>query len=43
MVDERGDQAKSYTLRLVILWALVTIPLGWGLWQTILKTTQLFK
>ena len=41
MTDDRGG--KSYFVPLVILWTLVAIPLGWGLWQTILKTSQLFK
>ena len=30
------------TLRLVLVWAWISLPLGWGVYQTILKSLPLF-
>jgi hypothetical protein len=30
------------TLRLVLAWAWISLPLGWGVYQTILKSLPLF-
>jgi hypothetical protein len=30
------------TLRLVLAWGWISLPLGWGVYQTILKSLPLF-
>ena len=39
--SERGSGALAF--RLVAAWALVGIPLGWGVWQVIQKSLDLFR
>jgi hypothetical protein len=34
--------SKVLTLRIVISWALVCVPLAWGILQTVLKSLPLF-
>jgi hypothetical protein len=43
MPDDKPTSTRSYALRVALLWTLVAAPLLWGLWQTILKTAQLFQ
>lgn len=33
----------SYRIRLALSWALVAIPLGWGIWQVVRKSLDLFR
>ena len=33
----------SSTLKLVAAWALVGVPLAWGVWQVFKKSLDLFK
>jgi hypothetical protein len=35
--------APSTTLRLVASWLLVLIPLGWGVYQSVVKSLPLFQ
>jgi hypothetical protein len=30
------------TIRLVLLWLLVGVPLGWGIWRTMVSSLTLF-
>jgi hypothetical protein len=44
MVDERQAGQRSSNWALVILaWLPVTIPLLWGIWQTVKKAAVLFR
>jgi hypothetical protein len=40
--QESGGQTSSSTVLLVVLWALVLIPLAWGVYQTLLGVVALF-
>ena len=31
------------TITLIARWLWVSIPLGWGVWQTALKSAELFR
>ena len=31
------------TLRLIASWALVGVPLAWGVWQVVMKSLDLFR
>jgi hypothetical protein len=37
------NEAKDQTLRLIVMWTLVAAPLGWGVYQTVMKAALLFK
>ncbi len=41
--NEATPPAGSQVILLLLAWALVGIPLGWGLWQTIMKAMKLFQ
>lgn len=41
--DESAAAPASPVLFLILAWALVGVPLGWGLWQTIIKAMKLFQ
>jgi hypothetical protein len=30
-------------LHLIAAWALVAVPLGWGVWQVVVKSMDLFR
>ena len=34
---------KTLTLRLALSWALVGLPLVWGVWQVVVKSLDLFR
>jgi hypothetical protein len=34
---------KTSPLRIVTAWIVVTIPLGWGVYQTVVKSLPLFR
>jgi hypothetical protein len=38
-----ASSSWSGTLRLVVSWLVVGIPLGWGIYATALKAIQLFR
>jgi hypothetical protein len=35
--------SKTSTLRLVLAWVIVAIPLGWGVYQSVVKSLPLFQ
>ncbi len=37
------ERNETSTARLVFSWALVGIPLLWGVWQTLMKAMALFE
>jgi hypothetical protein len=43
-VNETSPKPSSSNWALVVLaWALVSVPLLWGIWQTVKKATVLFR
>ena len=40
--QESGGQSSSSVVLVVVLWALVLIPLAWGVYQTLLGVVALF-
>ena len=40
--QESGGQTSSSTVLVVVLWALVLIPLAWGVYQTLIGVVALF-
>jgi hypothetical protein len=40
--QESGGQSSSSTVLVVVLWALVLIPLLWGVYQTLTGVVALF-
>lgn len=41
MTDENNSAGNG--LRLLLYWAVVGVPLVWGVWTTLLKLPALFK
>jgi hypothetical protein len=42
--DERSPEGRGGQWALVVLaWALVGVPLLWGVWNTLLKAAALFR
>jgi hypothetical protein len=41
--DDGTRPAGSLIVRLIGAWALVGIPLGWGVWQVFQKSLDLFR
>ncbi len=39
---ERPQHSIGFYLRLIGAWALVGVPLGWGVWQVIQRSLGLF-
>jgi hypothetical protein len=39
----RTHRSGGFYLRLVAAWGLVGIPLGWGVWQVIQRSLDLFR
>lgn len=37
------ESGKSSPVSLALAWLAVGLPLGWGIWQTIVKSMALFK
>jgi hypothetical protein len=43
-VDRRPDHTQSHlTWQVVLAWLAVSIPLLWGVWQTLKKAAVLFR
>lgn len=40
---ERPHRSAGFFVRLAGAWALVGIPLGWGVWQVIQRSLDLFR
>jgi hypothetical protein len=40
--QESGGQTSSSVVLVIVLWALVLIPLLWGIYQTLLGVVALF-
>jgi hypothetical protein len=40
--QESGGQSSSSAVLVVVLWAMVLIPLAWGVYQTLLGVVALF-
>jgi hypothetical protein len=38
-----GPGSGSIVVKLALSWALVGIPLGWGVWQVFKKSLDLFR
>jgi hypothetical protein len=39
----REAGAGHTTFQLVVAWALVGVPLAWGVWQVVVKSMDLFR
>jgi len=37
------EESGNMTLRLLISWTVVGIPLIWGIWETVIKLPDLFR
>jgi hypothetical protein len=42
-MTSKSSTSESLVLKLLLAWALVGIPLGWGVWQVFKKSLDLFK
>jgi len=40
---DRPPRSGGFFVRLVGAWALVGVPLGWGVWQVIKRSLDLFR
>jgi hypothetical protein len=40
--ESGGQSSSSSTILVVVLWAMVLIPLAWGVYQTLLGVVALF-
>ena len=40
---DSGTLSGSVIVKLALSWALVGIPLGWGVWQVFKKSLDLFR
>jgi hypothetical protein len=40
--QESGGQTSSSIVLVIVLWAMVLIPLAWGVYQTLLGVVALF-
>ncbi len=40
--DEPNEGASQPAVLVIFAWAFVSIPLAWGVWQTIIKSMALF-
>ncbi len=40
---DKPRRSPGFFLRLVAAWALVGIPLAWGVWQVIQRSLDLFR
>ena len=38
-----GAQDPMLALKLVVAWAIVGVPLAWGVWKVVLSALKLFK
>jgi uncharacterized membrane protein len=38
-----GAQDSMVALKLVVAWAIVGVPLAWGVWKVVLNALKLFK
>jgi hypothetical protein len=38
-----SPEPKTSTLRLAVAWVIVAIPLGWGVYQSVVKSLPLFQ
>jgi hypothetical protein len=43
MENSENQEVESHPLLLVLFWAYVLIPLGWGVFQTFKKAMALFQ
>ena len=41
--DDRHPRSTGLVIRLVVAWALVGVPLAWGVWQVFKKSLDLFR
>lgn len=42
-LSNSGTSSSSIVVKLALSWALVGIPLGWGVWQVFKKSLDLFR
>lgn len=43
MTNEQNKTFLSQTFLVLVFWAYVLIPLGWGVFQTLKKALELFR
>lgn len=43
MINRAKESSESHAVLLVLFWAYVLIPLGWGVYQTFRKALALFS
>ena len=45
MKSERAaaDVRPTSVLQLIAAWTLLAVPLGWGVWQVVVKSMDLFR
>jgi hypothetical protein len=41
--ERATDERATSTLQLIAAWALVGVPLAWGVWQVVVKSMDLFR
>ena len=41
--DTSGEPSGSSWVLVILAWSLVSIPLLWGIWQTVKKAAVLFR
>ena len=41
--DDAGRAGGALVVRLALAWALVGLPLAWGVWQVVRKSLDLFR
>ena len=42
-MDQQPSSSGSYAVQLIIYWAIVGVPLAWGVYKTLLKLPALFQ
>jgi hypothetical protein len=40
---DAGAQDSMVGMKLVVAWAIVGVPLAWGVWKVVLNALKLFK
>ena len=42
-MDEQNSATGSSAVQLILYWAIVGVPLAWGVYKTVLKLPALFQ
>ena len=43
MAETSTSSSSTSALRVILAWALVGVPLAWGVWQVVVKSLDLFR